>query len=227
MNDNVFYLYADCLLSSFGPAAAAGLSSVLNGLISHYKDSISEKPPADENMMSVKHEANKDSVMPVRTNRKIAVNYNDRRQDKYVRADRAGLGTDTASEIFPENAGFPMLSVKQVFTDKDGSRGILYPAGSDTGMTYDQIAAACRRGRNAECYRKSLKQNASSEKSPAQTVTAQTDHFSASLCGCVKLEMLRFSGKSDHFALKAEIYISALQSAFSELQKLQPLQLAA
>jgi len=39
--------------------------------------------------------------------------------------------------------------------------------------------------------------------------------------------MLRFSGKSDHFALKAEIYISALQSAFSELQKLQPLQLAA
>jgi len=34
--------------------------------------------------------------------------------------------------------------------------------------------------------------------------------FFASLCGLCKLEMLKFSGKLNHFALKAEIYISAI-----------------
>jgi len=39
--------------------------------------------------------------------------------------------------------------------------------------------------------------------------------------------MLKFSGKQNHFALKAKIYTSALRSAFSELQKLQPLKITA
>ena len=120
-----------------------------------------------------------------------------------------------------------MLLIKQVFADKDGSTGTLYLVSSDTGMTYDQIITTYRKRWNVECYHKSLKQNVASEKSPAKVVNTQKNHFFASLCGYVRLEMLRFSGRLNHFALKAEIYINALRSAFSELQKLQPLKITA
>jgi len=176
-----------------------------------------------ENMMFIRHEAEKDFVMPVKTNRKIAMTYDDRRHGRYVRTDKAVLMTDTPVEIFMEDIDFPMLMVKQVFANKDGSTGILYLVTSDTTLTYKQITAICRKRWNVECYHKSLKQNASPEKSPTQTVTTQKNHFFASLCGYVKLEILKLSNNLNHFALKTKIYIGALQTAFAELQKLQPM----
>jgi hypothetical protein len=180
-----------------------------------------------ENMMFIRHDVKKDFVMPVKTNRKIALSYDDRREGRYVRADTVVFKTDTPIEIFLGHVDFPMLLIKQVFADKDGSTGTLYLATSDTTMTYEQITTAYRKRRNVECYHKSLKQNVSLEKSPAKTVNTQTNHLFASLCGYVKLEMLKISGKSNHFALKAKIYISAIQSAFLELQKLNPLKITA
>jgi len=75
---------------------------------------------------------------------------------KYVRADAADIGTDTPKKFFPEDADFTMFLIKQVFTDKDGSTGTLYPVSSDTGMTYDRITATWRRRWNVECYHKAL-----------------------------------------------------------------------
>ena len=356
MSDNIFDLYVDYLLSSFGLTTATGLSGVLNGLISHDKitrmlsgdiktsadlwhivkplirqienpdgvliidDSISEKPSTDENdiicwhydhcrgisvkginfmtalyyvrntalpvsfqlvakteyytdpkdgktkrrcpvpknqycremikqavlnqipfryvladvwfasaenMMFIKHEVKKDFVMPVKTNRRIALSRDNKRQGKYVRADKTDFRTDTPAEIFLEDADFPMLPVRQVFANKDGSTGILYLVTSDTEMTYEQITTSYRKRWNVECYHKSLKQNVSLEKSPTQTVTTQNNHFFASLCGYIKLEMFKVSNKLNHFAMKAKIYTNALHSAFAEIQKLQLLKLSA
>jgi hypothetical protein len=68
-----------------------------------------------------------------------------------------------------------MFLVKQVFADKDGSTGILYLVSSDITLIYEQITTIYRKRRNVECYHNfveihflSLKQNASSEKSPAK-----------------------------------------------------------
>lgn len=120
-----------------------------------------------------------------------------------------------------------MLLIRQVFANKDGSEGILYLVTDDTALTYEHITAAYRKRWNVECYHKSLKQNASLEKSPGKIVNTQTNHFFASVCAYVKLEMIKFSSKLNHFALKAKIYISALHTAFAELQKLQPLKITA
>jgi hypothetical protein len=51
---------------------------------------------------------------------------------------------------------------------------------------------------------KSLKQNASLSKSPTKTVTTQSNHFFASLCSYIKLEMLKVKTKTNHFALKSK-----------------------
>jgi len=78
-----------------------------------------------------------------------------------------------------------------------------------------------------ECSHKSLKQHVSLTKSPTQTVTTQTNHFFAALCGFIKLERLKVNTKLNHFALKSKLYLNALHSAFSTLRHLTPLQDAA
>jgi hypothetical protein len=75
---------------------------------------------------------------------------------------------------------------------------------------------------SVEVYHKSLKQNASLEKSPTRTETTQRNHLYGSLCANIKLERLKLKRGINHFALKAKIYLSALQSAYAELVKLNP-----
>jgi len=78
-----------------------------------------------------------------------------------------------------------------------------------------------------EPYHKSLKQNASLAKSPTKTITTQSNHFFAAVYAYIKLEMLKVATKTNHFALKAKLYVNALRSAFQTLDTLQPVRLAA
>jgi hypothetical protein len=80
---------------------------------------------------------------------------------------------------------------------------------------------------NVGPYHKSLKQNTSLEKSPTQTVTTRTNHLFASLCGFVKLELLKDTTKLNHFALKSKLYLHALQSPYATLREFHPVSLAA
>jgi hypothetical protein len=47
------------------------------------------------------------------------------------------------------------------------------------------------------------------------------------LCAFIKLEMLKRKSKLNHFALKAHLYLHAVQSAFDALRLLQSVTLAA
>jgi hypothetical protein len=130
-------------------------------------------------------------------------------------------------EIYLEGVDFPLLLIKQVFENGDGSRGVLYLVTSDTTLTYDDVTAIYRKRWNVEPYHKSLKQNAALERSPTQTVTTQTNHFFGALCGYSKLELLKQQTKLNHFALRAKLYTRAVRVAFDALNELQPARLAA
>jgi hypothetical protein len=180
-----------------------------------------------DNMRFVKREMEKEFVMPIKANRKVALSLADKQQGRYVRVDSLVLEANTAVEIYLEGVDFPLLLVKQVFANEDGSVGVQYLVTSALSLTADQIIAIYRKRWNVEPYHKSLKQNASLEKSPTHTVTTQTNHLFAALCGYIKLELLKVSTKLNHFALKSTLYRRALQVAFSALLELQPVQLAA
>jgi len=94
-----------------------------------------------------------------------------------------------------------------------------YGEGLETGRILIQ---ALRQSFTRQCYHKSLKQNVSLAKSPTHTVTTQTNHFFAALCGFLKLERLKGKTKLNHFALKTKLYLTALHSAFSTLRQLTP-----
>jgi len=182
---------------------------------------------AAENMRFIRHTLGKEFIMPLKSNRKVALSLADKRQGRYVRVDTLALEGQAPLWVYLEGVDFPMLLVQQVFVNEDGSTGMLYLVTSDTTLSYDDITTTYQRRWNVEPYHKSLKQNASLEKSPTQTVTTQTNHFVAAVCAFIKLEMLKRTTHLNHFALKTKLYVNALQVAFATLRQLQPVQLAA
>ena len=180
-----------------------------------------------DNMLFIKHDLKKDFVMPLKANRKVALSEQAKRDGAWVRIDTLPLEPNIPMEIYLESVDFPLLLVKQIFTNGDGSTGVLYLVSSDMNLTYTLMTTIYHKRWNVEPYHKSLKQNASLEKSPTQTLSSQNNHLFAALCAYVKLEWLRRSTKLNHFALKSKLYVTALHSAFESLRQLDPVSLSA
>jgi hypothetical protein len=186
---------------------------------------------AAENMMFIKHIVKRDFVMPIKSNRKVALSWADKQQGRYHRVDTLVLANETMQEIYLESVDFPLLLVKQLFAPEghpeDGSVGLLYLTTSDLTLSYSDLTTTYRKRWHVEPYHKSIKQNASLEKSPTQTVVSQSNHFFAALCAYIKLEWLKSSSHLNHFAIKARLYLAAVQTAFRTLTSFQPIRLAA
>lgn len=182
---------------------------------------------ASDNMVFVKTTLRKDFIMPLKANRKVAVSLSLKQNGQYQRVETLELEPMQPVSVYLESVPFALLLIKQVFTNEDGSTGTLYLVTSDTALSGDGISAIYQKRWNVEPYHKSLKQNASLEKSPTQTVTTQTNHFFAALCGYIKLELLKCATQLNHFALKSKLYLQAIQSAYATLRELNPVSLAA
>jgi hypothetical protein len=182
---------------------------------------------AAENMLFIKHDLAKDFVMPLKANRKVALSAQATRDGGWVRLDQLTLEANTPVEIYLESVDFPLLLVKQVFVNEDGSTAIQYLVSSHTTLTSDQMTTLYRKRWNVEPYHNSLKQNASLEKSPTQTVMTHSNHLFASLYAYIKLDWLPKATNLNQFALKTKLYIAALHSAFATPRQLQPIHFAA
>ncbi len=182
---------------------------------------------AAENMKFIKSEQQRDFLCPLKSNRKVATSLSEKLRGRFQAVETLSLEPNTVREIYLEGVEFPLLLAKQVFTNEDGSTGILYLVTSQTTLDYNQLTTSYRRRWQVECFHKSLKQNVSLSKSPTQTERTQQNHLFAALCGYAKLEMLKVETKLNHFAIKSKLYLNALHSAFSTLRQLNPVQLAA
>jgi len=141
--------------------------------------------------------------------------------------DTLELQARATREIYLEGVDFPLGLVKQVFTNEDGSIGLRSLVSSETPLSFDNLTTTYHRRWGVECYHKSLKPNVSLAKSPTQTVTTQTNHFFAALCGFIKLEKLKVKTRLNHFTLKSKLYLNALHSAFATLRTLTTSQVTA
>jgi hypothetical protein len=180
-----------------------------------------------ETMMFLKHEVNKEFIGPLKTNRKVALRAEDKRQGCFVRVDTLALAEQAVRESYLAGVAFPLLLGKQLVTNEDGSTSLLDLVCSDTTVRFDEITTSYQKRWRVEEYHTSLKQNVSLAKSPTPTETTQTNHFVAALCGFIKLEMLKMETRQNHFALKSKLYLKALHSAFTTLRELKPVQFAA
>ena len=173
-----------------------------------------------ENMRFVKLDLEKDFIMALKSNRKVALTEDDKSIGKYQRIDQLNVPEGSTHTIYLEGVPFPLHLVRQVFTNEDGSEGVRYLVTSDLTLDADGIIAIYQKRWKVEEYHRSLKQNASLAKSPTRTETTQTNHFVAALWSFVKIELLKVQTNKNHYQLKAQLYFSALQQAFQELRSL-------
>lgn len=180
-----------------------------------------------ENMRFVKQTLDKDFLMPLKANRKVALSRADKLAGKTIRVDALVCEPNAVQEIYLEGVEFPLLFTKQIFVNEEESRGVLYLVTSALTLSASDMITLYRTRWHVEPYHKSLKQNVSLTKSPTHTVRTQTNHFFAALCGYIKLEMLKVRTKQNHFALKLKLYLRANQVAFDALRQLAPVSFAA
>ncbi len=177
---------------------------------------------SSENMTHVKEDLKKEFIMPIKTNRKVAVSLEHKKRGEYEQVASLELEPGTVREVYVEQVEFPLLLVKRVFKNEElGSEGVLYLVSSDATLDYERLTTIYQRRWKVEEYHKSLKVNASLSKSPTKTIRTQSNHCFASIYAFVKLERLKMATSMNHFALRSRIYLKAVQAAFRELQALR------
>ena len=175
------------------------------------------------NMVHVKMKLEKEFIMPIKTNRKVAFSRKDKIYGKYASVSSLELKENTIYKIYLEDVPFELYLVKQIFKNEDDTEGVLYLVTSDKTLTYIQITELYQKRWKIEVYHKSLKKNASLCKSPARMVRTQSNHIFASIFAFYKLESMSMKTKLNHFAIKARIYEKAVRVAYEEFQQINQL----
>lgn len=181
---------------------------------------------AQENMTLVKHKLGKEFVAAIKANRLVALSEQGKRNGQFVAVSELDLKAGQCRLVYLKGLDFPVLVAKQVFINKDGSTGTLYLVSSDTSLTYFDMTTIYQKRWNVETFHKSLKQNVALEKSPTKTVRSQPNHIFAAMIAFIKLERLKLTHKTNHFALKSKLYLKAIKAAFAELNSLNTAQSA-
>ena len=173
-----------------------------------------------ENMVFIKGKK-KHFIMPLKSNRKVALSEPLKKQGKWQPISSLTFDTDTPVTIHLESVPFPLLLARQVFINEDGSQGVQYLVTSDLSLSAASLTTIYQKRWKVEEYHKSLKSNASFAKSPTKRVRTQSNHVFACLVAFVKLEAYRATTALNHFALKGKLYQAAIASAFRELQAIK------
>lgn len=172
-------------------------------------------------MQQSRFELKKHFIMPIKTNRLVCTTEEEKRRGKFQRVESLKMPEQKPQNIYLKELPFPVLLVKQVFKNEDGSQGILYLVCSDLTVDGQIVMDVYQKRWHIEEYHKSIKSNTGLSKSPTKTVRTQQNHFFASIYAYFKLEMLKIKTKLNHFALKTKLYIQALRASMIQLQKLQ------
>jgi len=177
-----------------------------------------------ENFNFVHYDLKKQFIAALKSNRLVALSEKDRGQGKYQRVDELNIQAFEAVPVWLKGMDFSVKLTKQIFTNKDGSRGELYIVTNDLSLTGSQICTIYQDRWGVEVFHKSLKQNVGLEKSPTKIESSQSNHIFATMIAWTKLEMLSKRQHTNHFNLKSQLYTKALKSAFGFLQQLKRVQ---
>ena len=172
-----------------------------------------------ENMEHIRNRK-KHFLFAIKSNRTIALSLEEKKRGEFKRVSELSLEEGEAALVFIKGLDFGVLLVKQVFTNKDGSTGILYLVCSDTTLKASQIIDLYKKRWRIEEYHKSIKSNTGLEKSPTRTGRTQNNHIFSCLCAFAKLEWLSIKKHLNHFALKYKLILKANQIALMELRKM-------
>ena len=176
---------------------------------------------AKDNLTFIRQTLQKHFVVALKSNRTVALSYEQKRQGAFTRIDGCALPEHQPVQGWIKGLDFPVLLLRQVFTNQDGSTGTLYLACSDLACDGPTLEAIYQKRWNVEIFHKTLKSHAALAKSPTRRVRTQSNHCFMALYAAGRLEGLRVKHRLNHFALRSRLYLKALRCAFDELQTLK------
>lgn len=156
-------------------------------------------------------------VVAPESSRTVARSEADRAQGRFQAVGALAFPDEQPLRVFLRSVPQAVLVTRQVFTNKDGSQGVLHLVSSDTTPNQAQLTAIYQRRWKVEEYHKSLKQNASMGRSPTKTPDTQANHFFAAILAYTKLEVLKLKCGIGHFRLKAQLYLTGLKAMHQQL----------
>lgn len=175
---------------------------------------------SSENMENVAKKLKKYFLLALKSNRLVALSLEDKKAGCFNRIDSLDWSEEKTIKGWIRGLDFPVLIHRQIFTNKDGSTGILYLVTNDLDLSSTKIETIYQKRWKVEVFHKNIKSNTALAKSPTSTIRTQSNHFFMSIYASAKLEILAIKHKMNTFALRSKIYISAVKSAFSKLKEL-------
>jgi len=175
---------------------------------------------AKKNMEFIHYDMKKKFIIGVKSNRLIALSAEERKKGQYQNLNTLQIKDGEKRIVWLKDVSFPVTLIIKIFKNEDGSKGILYLVTNDLESSADRIYEIYQKRWRIEEYHKSIKQNASLEKSPTKVVRSQKNHIFASIIAYCKLEFLKIKTSLSHFGLKYKLLMRANRMAFLELEKL-------
>ena len=163
----------------------------------------------------------KQFIIGIKSNRTIALSKADKISNQFQQVSSLEMEDGESKQVWLKGVKFMVTLIKKVFTNEDGSTGIIYLASNDLEHDTDYLYQNYQKRWKIEVYHKSIKQNTSLAKSPTKKVRSQANHIFASIVAFCKLEALQFVTATNHFALKYKLILKANIAAMSELKILQ------
>jgi hypothetical protein len=176
---------------------------------------------AKKNMEFIHYDMKKKFVIGIKANRLIALSEEEKKKGQYQNLNTLPLKDGEKRIVWLKDISFPVALITKIFKNEDGSTGTLYLVTNDLESSADRIYEIYQKRWRIEEYHKSIKQNASLEKSPTKVVRSQKNHIFASIVAYCKLELLRTKTFLNHFALKYQLLMKANRMAFLELERLR------
>lgn len=176
---------------------------------------------AKDNMEFVHYDIKRFFVFGIKANRLIAFSEEERKKGQYHNLNALNFKEGEKRIVWLKDLAFPVALITKIFKNEDSSTGILHIVTNDLNSDADRIYEIYQKRWRIEEYHKSIKQNASLEKSPTKVVRSQKNHIFASIISFCKLEFLKVKTSLNHFALKYKLILRANQMAFQELKILR------
>lgn len=160
-------------------------------------------------------------ILPIKSNRKVYLSESDKALGRHQSTESLAFEENQSLVVWVDDVDFPLSLTKQVFKNGDSIQGVLYLLSNDLAADAASIKSYYAKRWKIEEFHKSIKSNLGYAQSPAHTVRTQSNHLFLSMIAFIKLESLKVSCKSNHFALKRKLTLNALKIAWSNLQLLK------
>jgi hypothetical protein len=173
-----------------------------------------------DNMEFINNDLEKSFIIGIKSNRSIALSKNDVKNGQFKQAKLLNLKEDVAHTAWLKGLNFPVQLVKKVFKNENGTTGVLYLVSNDMQVNADRLYKVYQKRWKIEEYHKSIKQNASLEKSPTKTIKTQSNHIYSAVIAYCKLEKMKIKTKLNHSAIKYKLILRSNQIALEELRRM-------